>query len=137
MSSLVNKIKSLEKNIQKLETMVFNDEVSWESVNLYNWEVGKTVIVSGSKNTKIFEESNIIIFKTTLPPLCVFNEHFHKYFCENNYVISGLYEDADGIHGKGSWVTYKNGQVHKVSNPSSIENLDLVVIFTKSFNEPS
>jgi hypothetical protein len=132
MNSLVKKVEDLTKNIEKLETMVFKDEVSWEDVNLLQWKIGESKYISGSLNTKIFEKNNIIIFNTVLPPLCIFNKHYHKKFTENNFIMSGIYEDANGQHGKGCWITYKNGVIHKVANPSPIEDLDIIVIFTKS-----
>lgn len=131
MNSLVKKVSELTKNIEKLETMVFKDEVSWDSVDINSWAIGETKMISGSTNTKILERDNIMIFETKLPPLCVFAKHFHKFFNENNFIITGVYQDADGIHGHGSWVTYLNGKVHKVCNPSPIEDLDLIVIFTR------
>lgn len=127
---IVKKLSLLEENLHNLQIILFKEEVTWKQVSIVNWKIGETKKVENTLNIKVFEEKNIIIFKTTIPPLSVFPEHWHS-FSENNFVISGVYEDANGLKSAGEWIKYTPTQEHKVINPSTTQDLDIIVIFTK------
>jgi quercetin dioxygenase-like cupin family protein len=121
------KLLELTDNIAKLESIVFQKKVSWETVE--NWEVGKTKRIGDSVNTKIFGDDNILVFLTTIPAGFIFPPHWHDYN-ESNYVISGVYYD-NGIYAeKGEWVRYNINKIHEVQSVGEAE-LKLLVIFTK------
>lgn len=121
------KVDEISKSLLELEQIVFNDLVSWESVK--NIKIGEVFNVDGSINKKIYQEFNIMIFETIIPPYTEFPAHWHD-FKEKNFIIKGDYFNSEGKQQESSWVEYEKHEKHKVLNKGKTD-LKLIVIFTK------
>lgn len=125
--SNVDKRRRLEAILDRCESMVFHDLVSWKSVQ--EWEVGESKEISGSLNRLIAKEANIMIFETVVPAGVAFNNHWHD-FREHNFIISGIYKDSSSVKERGRWEHYRPYEKHEISNASAEEELKMIVIFT-------
>jgi len=122
------KLSQLTCSIDVLETAIFCNLVSWESVQ--SWEQGISKNISGTTNTLVYKEENVMIFETVIPPGVTFPHHWHD-FEEHNFVISGLYTNAGSVYKSGKWIKYESNEAHTVSNDSKDVDLKIIVIFTK------
>lgn len=120
-----NKIKEIQDVISKSKMMTFEKLVTWQELS--DWKIGEQRNISGTLNTKLVEEDNLIIVKTIVPE--IFNEHWHD-FVEHIFLVKGRLRDCKKEHKTGDWICYELLEPHFVENLDK-EPSELIVIFTR------
>ena len=127
-NKIQEKLNLLTKEICKIQTMLIHSLLTWKELS--DWAIGESRNIDGTLNYKVWEEDNIMIFKTTIPDGVSFPRHWHN-FKEQNYVIEGFYNDASNKASKGEWVKYEELEKHLVENKDKELDLKIMVIFTR------
>lgn len=122
-----DKLNQLTNAVRKMRSMAFSNLVNWDYLSLIN--IGETVKINNTFNTKILQDEYCIIFKTIIPSGEQFPLHWHD-FIEEGLILYGEVKSNDKIYKKGYWIKFDAMEKHKIVNDSSGET-GLIVIFTK------
>lgn len=90
-------------------------------------KVGQILIIEGSINECLVNEEGQLKFKTTIPPSCLFNRHWHN--CKETIeVIKGTYQDkmSSKVYQQGDVMEYKKYERHQPYNPTEKETIIFV-----------
>ena len=124
-------INNAENYANRINQMRYKNLQSIDSLS--DWEIGEKRLLANTINEKIYEDNEVIVFRTTIPPNVFFDTHFHdvpeEMEVEKNEVVDKTIPGK--VWKEGDKVFYPKYVAHMPGNKTLRETI-LKVTFYKN-----